>query len=419
MAQYNSESPMFKENLVYRPFAYPEAVDMEAEHRKMAWTEDEVPLGDDVTAWKSGKITFQEKDFVTNTLKMFTTQDVLVGSYYLDKLLPSFKNNDIRCMLVSFTERERVHQKAYALLNDTLGLPESDYHAFLEISTLREKAEFALEASTDTIPGLAQSIAKGVFNEGVSLFSSFVMLLNFQRYGKMRGMCKIVEWSIRDETKHVEGNAWLFRTLCNEHPFIVNDEFKKEIYSMARTIVDLEDAFIDYVYQDYQIEGLTKEDVKKYIRFIADRRLVQLGLKENWNVQENPLPWLDWILNASNHTNFFEGKVSEYEIGGLTSSINWHSGEKSYHVVSRDGCPYCVKAVELLITNGATFTEVKINDVAERNAFYDSIGLEEGARTVPQIWLNDPTREVGEQEIHIGGYSKLVDVIDIIDTSGV
>src|ERR1700691_1417952 len=137
-------SKMFVENLVYKPFAYPWAVDIDKRHETLHWTEDEIPLGDDVFAWKNGKLSEDEKDFVTNILKMFTTQDVMVGGFYYNKLIPVFKNNEIRNMLGGFAVREKTHQRAYALLNDTLGLPESEYASFMDFSILKEKAEFAL-----------------------------------------------------------------------------------------------------------------------------------------------------------------------------------------------------------------------------------------------------------------------------------
>lgn len=209
--------------------------------------------------------------------------------------------------------------------------------------------------------------------------------------------------SVTGNTMHVEGNSWLFRQVCSDNTAIVNDDFKRKIYDMARTIVDFEDAFIDFVYQDYVIEGLNKDEVKRYIRYIADRRLVQLGLKENWMIDENPLPWLDWILNATNHTNFFENKVSEYDVGGLQGNENWNSENIKFKIISRDGCPYCVKAKELIISEGFDAEIIEMNDKTERNAFYDSLGLIGKDRTVPQIWKID---ENGVEN-YIGGYLEL------------
>jgi len=229
-------------------------------------------------------------------------------------------------MLGSFANREGVHQRAYALLNDTLGLPDSEYHAFLEYKEMSNKIEYMQKSDNSTHRGLALALAKSVFNEGVALFASFVMLLNFQRFGKMKGMGKVVEWSIRDESMHVEGNSNLFKSFCAEHPKLVDDEFKKEIYLMARDIVKLEDKFIDLAYSLGDIEGLSAEDVKQYIRYITDRRLLQLGLKTTFKVKENPLSWLEWILNGADHTNFFENRVTEYEVAGLSGT--WETAYK-------------------------------------------------------------------------------------------
>jgi glutaredoxin 3 len=206
------------------------------------------------------------------------------------------------------------------LLNDTLGLPDSEYHAFLEYKEMTDKVDFMMEGDGNTQRSLGIALARSVFNEGVALFASFVMLLNFQRFGKMKGMGKVVEWSIRDESMHVEGNSKLFKAFCAEHNRIVDDAFKAEIYNMAKRAVKLEDKFVDLAYEIGEIEGLNAEEVKQYIRYITDRRLLQLGLKPNYGVKDNPLPWLEWVLNGADHTNFFENRVTEYEVAGLKGS---------------------------------------------------------------------------------------------------
>jgi ribonucleoside-diphosphate reductase beta chain len=185
---------------------------------------------------------------------------------------------------------------------------------------MADKIEYMRKADTNTLRGLGLSLAKSVFNEGVALFASFVMLLNFQRFGKMKGMGKVVEWSIRDESMHVEGNSKLFKAFCKEHSRVVDNDFKKEIYDISRDIVELEDKFIDLAYELGTIEGLEVGEVKEYIRYITDRRLLQLGMKPNFKVKENPLPWLEWVLNGADHTNFFENRVTEYEVAGLSGS---------------------------------------------------------------------------------------------------
>jgi len=307
-------------NITYKPFAYPWAMEMAESHEKIHWGSWEAKLQEDVNQWKSGKISQSEKNHITQILRLFTQSDVAVGGNYCDLFIPKFKNNEIRSMLLSFANREGTHQRSYALLNDTLGLPEEEYSAFLAYHELKEKIEFMQKADVSTKKGLAIAVAQSACNEGMSLFSAFVMLLNYQRYGKMRGMCEIVEWSIRDETMHVQGMTQLFREYVKENPRIVNDELKSEIYRMFTSAVDLEDKVIDLAYEMGGTDGLTADEVKKYIRYIADRRLLQLGLKPIFNVKDNPLPWLDWIINGDSFKNFFEGVVTDYNADGMSGN---------------------------------------------------------------------------------------------------
>ena len=307
---------LLKTSETYKPFKYPWAVELSKKHEEIHWIEDEAELSEDVQDWKT-KLTGSEKEFITHVLRLFTQSDVQVGENYHELLIPKFKNNEVRNMLSSFAAREAVHQRAYALLNDTLGLPDEDFHKFLEYKEMADKIDFMKEGETNSHTGLALALAQSVFNEGMSVFASFVMLLNFQRFGKMKGMATIVEWSIRDETIHVQGNAKLFREFCEEKPRIVNDELKSKIYKMAKNAVKLEDKFIDLAFDGNEVQGLTKQEVRDYIRHIADRRLLQLGLKPKFNQKDNPLPWLDWVLNGASHDNFFEKRVTEYSVVGM------------------------------------------------------------------------------------------------------
>jgi ribonucleoside-diphosphate reductase beta chain len=112
----------------------------------------------------------------------------------------------------------------------------------------------------------------------------------------------------------------LFREFIKENIEIWTDDFKKEIYQACRDMVELEDRFLDLVFEMGDIEGLTKEEVLQYIRYIADRRLLQLGLKPNYGVKDNPLLWLDEVLGVE-HQNFFEGRATAYMKAGLRGDI--------------------------------------------------------------------------------------------------
>lgn len=397
-------SKLFEETTTYKPFAYPRALELTVEHERMHWHEGELDLSDDVGDWKTGRLTSSEKGYITTILQMFTQSDLNVGGFYIDHLIPTFKNNEIRNMLVSFACREGVHQRAYALLNDTLGLPETDYSAFLEIKEMGDKDDFMKDANASSKTGLALALAKGTFNEGVSLFASFVMLLNFQRRGLMKGMGKVVEWSVKDETKHVEGVTWLFRQLCAEHRRVVTDDLKHQIYEMAKECVRLEDAFIDLSFATGGVEGLDSQEVKDYIRYITDRRLVMLGLKEIFKIEKNPLPWVDVILNAPDHTNFFENKVAEYEVGSLVGDWTYEIAEVK--IYGRAECKYCTEAKALLAARGIAFDYVDLTDDGLRQQFYLDRGFADDNKSVPKIYKLE-----GDTEYLIGGYNALAQML--------
>jgi|TARA_R100000234_G_scaffold108190_1_gene79518 ribonucleoside-diphosphate reductase beta chain len=137
----------------------------------------------------------------------------------------------------------------------------------------------------------------------------------------MKGMGQIITYSIRDESLHVEAMTKLFREFVHENLDIWNDDFKKEIYQACRDMVDLEDRFLDLVFEMGNIEGLSKKEMQDYIRYIADRRLLQLGLKPNYEVKDNPLNWLDDVLGVE-HQNFFEGRATTYMKAGLRGNID-------------------------------------------------------------------------------------------------
>lgn len=296
----------------YKPLNYQWAEDYRKKSENMHWIPEEADLTTDVENYKSAPI--EEKEFIKNILSIFTQSDFNVASGYLP-LINEVKNNEVRGMLASFMCREYIHQEGYAHLNESLGFPDNYYTDFLLHKETLEKNAYMQDGLFKDNFGL--SLAKGILLEGISLFGSFIMLKNFERTGKYLGMCQINDWSLKDETLHVEGNAHLFRTWCAENQGEVNDTFKRHIYSMAREIVELEKAFIDFAFGSYNPDLLTSDEVKAYVEFIADRRLVQLGLKPNYNRRENPLPWFDEITNGSSMQNFFEGKVTEYAVSGM------------------------------------------------------------------------------------------------------
>jgi len=309
---------LLKPRQYFKPMAYGWAFEAYEQQNSMHWLPSEIPLSTDVSDWNT-KLNESEKHLLTQIFRFFTQGDIDVAGAYIDKFMPTFKPPEVRMMLSSFSNMESVHINAYSLLIDTVGMPETEYQAFTKYKAMKAKHDYLEEFSMATPKEICKSLAVvSAFTEGLQLFSSFAILLNFTRFGKMKGMGQIVTWSVRDESLHVESMIKLFRAFVEEHPHLWTDRLKRDLYEICESMVELEDNFIDLCFEEGGIEGLTSDEVKEYIRYIADRRLISLGLKGKFKVKDNPLTWLEAMLAGVEHSNFFEQRSTAYAKGALT-----------------------------------------------------------------------------------------------------
>lgn len=312
--------PLMTENPVYKPFRYPWAYDAWLQQQRIHWLPEEVPLADDVKDWHRN-LTPAERNLLTQIFRFFTQADVEVNNCYMRHYARVFKPTEVLMMLAAFSNTETIHIAAYSHLLDTIGMPEVEYQAFLKYKEMKDKYDYMQNFRVDDPYEIAKTMAAfGAFTEGLQLFASFAILLNFPRFGKMKGMGQIISWSVRDETLHCLSIIRLFRTFIAENPEVWNDSLKRDLYEICATIVSHEDAFIDLAFEAGPVEGLDAGMVKRYIRYIADRRLAQLGLEPMYGIGKNPLPWLDEMLNAIEHTNFFENRATEYSRAATTGT---------------------------------------------------------------------------------------------------
>ena len=303
---------LLTENPVYKPFRYPWAYDAWLMQQRVHWLPEEVPLADDVKDWHRN-LSDGERNLLTQIFRFFTQADVEVNNCYMRHYAQVFKPTEVLMMLSAFSNIETVHIAAYSHLLDTIGMPEIEYQAFLKYKEMKDKYDYMHGFTMESRHEIARTLAAfGAFTEGLQLFASFAILLNFPRFGKMKGMGQIVTWSVRDESLHCQSIIKLFHTFVRENPEIWTEELRHDIYVSCATIVSHEDSFIDLAFEQGAIEGLSAEEVKQYIRYIADRRLIELGLNQIFKVEKNPLPWLDEMLNAVEHANFFENRATEY-----------------------------------------------------------------------------------------------------------
>ncbi len=309
---------LLTENPVYKPFRYPWAYEAWHIQQKVHWLPEEVPLAEDVKDWHN-KLTAAERNLVTQIFRFFTQSDVEVNNCYMKQYAQVFKPTEVLMMLSAFSNIETVHIAAYSHLLDTIGMPETEYEAFYKYKEMKDKFDYMHSFTVDSKYEIAKTLAAFAgFTEGLQLFASFAILLNFPRFNKMKGMGQIVTWSVRDESLHCEAGMKLFHTMCEEFPEIKNGRLDEEIVDICETIVSHEDAFIDLAYEMGEVEGLTAAGTKRYIRHIADRRLEGLGIKALYGLPTNPEPWLDEMLNAVEHANFFENRSTEYSKAATT-----------------------------------------------------------------------------------------------------
>lgn len=296
----------------FKPFRYPWAYEAWLKQQQVHWLPEEVPLAEDVKDWKT-RLTEAEKNLLTQIFRFFTQADYEVSNCYNKKYASVFEPPEIQMMLTAFSNSESAHAISYSLLLDTVGMPEVEYSAFLKYKEMKDKHDYMREFTVENEFEIAKTLAVfGAFTEGLQLFASFAMLLNFPRFNKMKGMGQLIAWSVRDETIHAENVIRLFRTFVSENPSLWDDKLKGALYTACTTIITHEDAFIDLAFELGGVQGMTAEDIKAYIRHIADRRLEQLGLKPQYHIKDNPIPWMDEMLNAPEHANFFEARATEY-----------------------------------------------------------------------------------------------------------
>lgn len=309
----------------YAPFEYEQAYKYWELQQQSHWLHTEVAMAGDINDWKL-KLTESEKHVVGQILKGFTQSEVFIQEYWSQNVSKWFKKPEIQMMAATFSAFESIHAVSYAYLNDSLGL--DDFEAFLHEPTAKAKIDRLMETKGKSREDIAKSLAIfSAFNEGVNLFSSFAVLLNFSRFNKMKGLGQIIAFSIKDESLHSEAGCWLFRTLISEYPDIWNDDLKKDIYEAARVTVQLEDAFIDKAFELGPIEGLDPSDLKAFIRHRANTKLQDLGLKMNYkNVDKEALTrmaWFDVLSAGVSHADFFASRVTDYSKGSIDFSRIW------------------------------------------------------------------------------------------------
>ncbi len=317
---------LIEERVVYKPFEYPKAYDYWLKQQQAHWLHTEVPMSQDITDWNSN-LKDHEKNVIGGILKGFAQTETVVNDYWSGLVTKWFRKPEVIMMATTFGAFETIHAEAYSLLNEQLGL--DNFAEFLEDEATKNKIESLVSvAGTHTGEKDWHEIAKSLaifsaFTEGVNLFSSFAVLLSFKMRNKLKGVGQIVEWSVRDESLHSEAGCWLFRELIKEQPKLLTDKLVNEIQQAAQLAIRLEFDFIDKVFEMGDLENLSKEELKNFIRHRVNTKMGDLGLKPLIPSEEidkgalKTMKWFDAVIAGKQQTDFFANRVTNYSKGHI------------------------------------------------------------------------------------------------------
>ena len=304
---------LFDNRIAYKPFEYPEYyTEGWLKQAQAFWLHTEIPMSGDVKDWNE-KLTDSEKNLVGNILLGFAQTECAVSDYWTQKVVGWFPKHEIQQMAMMFGSQETIHAVAYSYLNETLGL--EDFEAFLhEPATADRFDNLVSYDGTDPI-GIAKSLAVfSAFAEGVSLYSAFAVLYSFQMRNLLKGIGQQMKWSVRDESLHSKMGCRLFNHMCEEKE-LLRKACKPHILEAAEVMIELEEKYIDKMFEMGDLENLKAEDLKQFIRKRANEKLVELGYKEIFDYQEEKAKNLDWFYHLTGghtHTDFFAIRPTDY-----------------------------------------------------------------------------------------------------------
>lgn len=251
-------------------FEYPEFFDIYEKACASTWTHHEVSMDADLRDWQYNS-TPTERAIIAGVLRGFVASELGIGDYWSDEVCKLFPKPEIHAMARAFSFFETVHAAAYSYLNDVLGL--NEYEEFIQDPIAVQK----IETFFKTYPPKVNLAVFSGAGEGVSLFSSFAILLSFNRDGRFKGLAQIISWSSIDETCHTKGGIKLFNSLVEEVG--ITSEEIQQIYEGFKLVVDNEFKFIDNVFNKVSIPTISQDSLKSYILSRANTQLQALGLE--------------------------------------------------------------------------------------------------------------------------------------------
>jgi ribonucleoside-diphosphate reductase beta chain len=311
-------------------WAWQKYLDGSANH----WMPQEINMTADIALWKSEDgLTEDERTIVKRNLGFFATADSLVANNLVLALYRLITNPECRQYILRQSLEEAIHTHAYQYCIESLGMDEGEiFNMYREIPSVAKKAAWGLKytqqisdptfqtGTTETDKRLLRNlIAFYCVLEGIFFYCGFTQILSMGRRNKMTGTAEQFQYILRDESMHVNFGIDVINQIKIENPHLWDEEMKNEAALMILEGTELE---IMYARDTMPrgVLGMNASMMEEYLQFIANRRLTQIGLEEEFKGATNPFPWMSEIMDLRKEKNFFETRVIEYQTGG---ALNW------------------------------------------------------------------------------------------------
>jgi|TARA_B100001778_G_scaffold224087_1_gene185885 ribonucleoside-diphosphate reductase beta chain len=311
-------------------WAWQKYLDGSANH----WMPQEVNMTADIALWKSNEgLTEDERTIVMRNLGFFSTADSLVANNLVLAIYRLITNPECRQYILRQSFEEAIHTHAYQYCIESLGMDEGEiFNMYREIPSVAKKASWGLKYTKEiSDPGfttgtdetdkllLKNLIAFYCVLEGIFFYCGFTQILSMGRRNKMTGTAEQFQYILRDESMHLNFGIDMINQIKIENPHLWDDQMRLEAAQMILEGTELE---IQYARDTMPrgILGMNAGMMEEYLQFIANRRLVQIGLEEEFEGATNPFPWMSEIMDLRKEKNFFETRVIEYQTGG---ALTW------------------------------------------------------------------------------------------------
>jgi len=297
------------------------------------WMPQEINMTQDIALWRSNDgLSDDERKIVMRNLGFFSTADSLVANNLVLSIYRLVTNPECRQYLLRQAFEEAIHTHAYQYCIESLGMDEGEiFNMYREIPAVAKKAAWALKytqaignpqfqtGTTENDQELLQNlIAFYCVLEGLFFYCGFSQILSMGRRNKMTGVAEQFQYILRDESMHVNFGVDVINQIKNENPQLWTEDFQAKMTQMILEGLALE---IEYARDTMPrgVLGMNAQMMEEYLKFITNRRLTQIGLSEQFPGAENPFPWMSEIMDLRKEKNFFETRVTEYQVGGALS----------------------------------------------------------------------------------------------------